>query len=329
MLSNLLATLMYSRERWSLSNHASKLTLWISIWAGEHLSCPVWSFPLTRSRRLSDSPLDLVCNRGAGASLMKSSNRLHDSLIGITHALQKSPVTIKMRTGWNERDPFAHDLVAKIQQWQVPGVAAVMVHGRSRLQRYSREANWDYIQRVRQNQGSDAPTIPVIGNGDILSFPDYVEKVEKREELVNCAMLGRGALIKPWLPTEIKERRNWDISATERFDILKDFVRFGLEQWGSDQQGVNNTRRFLLEWLSFLHRYVPIYLLAEGRPQTINQRPPKFMCGRSDLETLLMSTVSSDWVKLSEMLLGPVRDDFRFVPKHKANSYSTPEQMQG
>lgn len=274
-------------------------------------------------------PLDIICNRGAGASLMRSTKRFHDCLIGMTHALKKCPVTVKMRTGWNERDPFAHDLVAKIQEWKVPGVSAVMIHGRSRLQRYSRAANWDYIQKVRQNQDDSIPPIPIIGNGDILSFPDYVERVEKREDLVNCAMLGRGALIKPWLPTEIKERRNWDISASERFDILKDFVRFGLEQWGSDQQGINNTRRFLLEWLSFLHRYVPLYLLEEGRPQGINQRPPQFMCGRSDLETLLMSTVSSDWIKISEMLLGPVPEGFKFEPKHKANSFTKPDQMQG
>ena len=106
--------------------------------------------------------------------------------------------------------------------------------------------------------------------------------------------------------------------------MLKDFTRFGLEHWGSDQQGVDNTRRFLLEWQSFLHRYVPVGLL-EVVPQQLNERPPPNLCGRSDLETLFMSDNCADWIKISEMLLGPVPDGFRFEPKHKANSYARPD----
>jgi len=267
-------------------------------------------------------PIDLVCKKGAGSALMMREKRLKASLEGITKTLQKCPITIKMRTGWDEKKPFAHELVPKIQSWGIEGIATFMVHGRSRLQRYSKDADWDYIaNRVATSQDKSLPQIPVIGNGDIMTYGDYVEKVEKREGVTNCAMLARGALIKPWLPTEIKERRDWDISASERLDLLKDFVRFGLEHWGTDQQGVNNCRRFLLEWLSFLHRYVPIGLLEQNTPRGINLRPPKFMCGRSDLETLFLSDHCSDWIKISEMLLGPVPDGFQFEPKHKANSY--------
>ena len=220
-------------------------------------------------------PIDVLCNQGCGAKLMLKENKLRDSLKGMLDVLN-IPVTIKIRTGWDEKKPFAHKLVPKIQRWGNDGIAAVMLHGRSRLQRYSKLADWNYIQQVAEGQGNEIPKLPIIGNGDIFSYVDYEEKVLKHKDLCPTAMLGRGALIKPWLPIEIKERRHWDISASERLDFLKDFVRFGLEHWGSDQQGVNTTRRFLLEWLSFLYRYVPVGML-DVLPQSMNQRPPPFM----------------------------------------------------
>lgn len=132
-------------------------------------------------------------------------------------------------------------------------------------------------------------------------------------------MIGRGALIKPWLFKEIREQRHLDPSSSERFEMLRSFANYGLEHWGSDTQGVENTRRFLLEWQSFLYRYVPHGLL-ECPPQRINQRPDTYV-GRDDLETLMASPKCSDWVRLSEMLLGAVPDGYNFVPKHKANSF--------
>ena len=76
------------------------------------------------------------------------------------------------------------------------------------------------------------------------------------------------------------------ISAGERLEIIKKFCDYGLEHWGSDEPGVARTRRFLLEWLSFLCRYVPVGLLE--RPQGIRQRVAAY-CGRSELETVLGS----------------------------------------
>ena len=266
-------------------------------------------------------PIDLICKTGAGAKMMQRDRSLKEAIDGMGKNLS-CPITIKIRTGWDEKKPFAHKLVPKIQRWGMGHVGTVMLHGRSRLQRYSKLADWDYIQKVADAQSDEFEKLPIIGNGDIFSFVDYEEKVLKHKDLSPTAMIGRGALIKPWLPTEIKERRHWDISATERLDILKEFVKFGLEHWGSDTHGVNNTRRFLLEWLSFLYRYVPVGLLeARSIPQEMNQRPPRHMCGRSDLETLMMSEHCEDWIKISEMLLGKVREGFDFQPKHKANSY--------
>ncbi|KAK9793735.1 hypothetical protein WJX73_005882 [Symbiochloris irregularis] len=255
-------------------------------------------------------PIDLVCNKGGGSALLQKPERLEGVMRGVSTRLS-CPVTLKLRTGVSQSHDVAHTLLPRISSW---GVAAATLHGRSRHQRYSGKANWDYIGRCAEA----APQLQLVGNGDIFSFTDYEEHIAKTPQLASV-MIARGALMKPWLFTEIKERRHWDISSGERLDMLKRFCSFGLVHWGSDSRGVENTRRFLLEWLSYLYRYIPIALL-DVVPQQLNWRAPAYVA-RNDLEVLMSSEHPSDWIKISEMLLGPAPEGMRFTPKHKSSAY--------
>jgi len=255
-------------------------------------------------------PIDLIVTKGCGSALLHHPRRIRDIIQGFTSHIAK-PCTIKVRIGEDSKNPTLHKWIGDIASW---GVSAITIHGRSRRQRYAKEANWDYIKECAGLAG-----VSVVGNGDVMSYEDYTAHMTLHG--VGAVMIGRGALIKPWVFQEIAEQRiGWDISSHERFEMLRRFCNYGLAHWGSDERGVTTTRRFLLEWMSFLYRYVPVGLL-ERLPQRMNERPPYFR-GRDDLETLMGSEDCREWVKLSEMLLGPVEKGFTFIPKHKSSMYA-------
>ncbi|XP_051520044.1 tRNA-dihydrouridine(47) synthase [NAD(P)(+)]-like isoform X2 [Myxocyprinus asiaticus] len=256
----------------------------------------------------SGCPIDLVYKKGGGCGLMTRANKFEQIVRGMNSVLDV-PLTVKIRTGVQQNCNIAHKLIPELKKW---GVSLITLHGRSREQCYTKVADWEYIDTCSKL----AAPVPLFGNGDILTYEDAMKA---RETGVSGIMVARGALIKPWLFTEIKESRHWDISSSERLDILRDFTNNGLEHWGSDTQGVEKTRNFMLEWLSFLCRYIPVGLL-ERVPQKINERPPFYM-GRDYMESLMASQHVGDWIKISEMLLGPVPRNFIFLPKHKANAY--------
>ncbi|XVE67076.1 hypothetical protein DITRI_Ditri08aG0130900 [Diplodiscus trichospermus] len=260
-------------------------------------------------------PIDIVVNKGAGSSLLNKPLRMKGIIEAASGTVDK-PITVKVRTGFFEGKNRIDSLIADIGSW---GATAVTIHGRSRQQRYSKLADWDYIYQCAQKAPS---SLQILGNGDIFSYLDGNNHISDCPELSAC-MIARGALIKPWLFTEIKEQRHWDISSGERLNILKDYVRFGLEHWGSDTKGVETTRHFLLEWLSYTCRYIPVGLL-DVIPQRLNWRPPSYY-GRDDLETMMASDSAADWIRISEMLLGKVPDGFTFAPKHKSNAYDRAE----
>ncbi|CAN8276651.1 unnamed protein product [Cochlearia groenlandica] len=260
-------------------------------------------------------PIDMVVNRSAGSALLNKPSRMKN-IVEVSSSIVETPITIKVRTAFFEGKNRIDSLIADIGNW---GATAVTIHGRSRQQRYSKSADWEYIYKCTKNASTN---LQVIGNGDVYSYIDWNKRKSDCPELSSC-MIARGALIKPWIFTEIKEQRHWDITSGERLNIFKDFVRFGLQHWGSDTKGVETTRHFLLEWLSYTFRYIPVGLL-DVIPQQINWRPPSYF-GRDDLETLMMSESAGDWVRISELLLGKVPEGFTFAPKHKSNAYDRAE----
>ncbi|KAI0923022.1 tRNA-dihydrouridine synthase 3 [Taiwanofungus camphoratus] len=272
-------------------------------------------------------PIDLVYKTGSGSALLDAAGRLGKIVVGMNKALGDIPVTVKLRTGVKDGRNNAHKLMPRLGPEF--NAAALTLHGRTRQQRYTKLADWEYIKqcveavRAREAEEDLAP-IPIFGGGDCFSSEDYWEKMESSG--VNGVMVGRGALIKPWIFTEIKERREWDISSRERLELVRKYAEYGLSHFGSDTAGVNTTRRYLCEALSFQYRYIPIGLL-EHLPGRINDRAPAFR-GRDELETLLASGDSRDWVRISEMFLGPAPESWTFTPKHKSNAYGG-EESQG
>ncbi|XP_029073784.1 tRNA-dihydrouridine(47) synthase [NAD(P)(+)]-like isoform X5 [Monodon monoceros] len=231
-------------------------------------------------------PIDLVYKKGGGCALMNRSAKFQQIVRGMNQVLDV-PLTVKLRTGIHERMNLAHRLLPELRDWGAALVTSVslglllslclclilrplplppawlpllQLHGRSREQRYTKLADWRYIEQCV----TAASPMPLFGNGDILSYEDANRAMQTG---VAGIMIARGALLKPWLFTEIKEQRHWDISSSERLDILRDFAHYGLEHWGSDTQGVEKTRRFLLEWLSFLCRW------DRGRGRGVLGRP--------------------------------------------------------
>jgi tRNA-dihydrouridine synthase 3 len=311
-----------SSSEWALTRrHASEKVFGIQL-AGSNLKELAQAAELVSRETNADfidlnmgCPVDDITNHGCGSALLQRPPRVSGIVDAIKEAAPTLPLGLKMRTGWTDEKRVADQVIANMKGKKI---MYVMVHGRSRHARYTKRANWDYIKQECAQAAREAG-VQILGNGDVMNLSDYLKALDEGSELAS-ALLGRGALIKPWLCTEIKERRVWDISASERLDLYKKFAFYGLEHWGSDQRGVDTTRRYLLEWISFAHRYVPVGIIQPGFEQAMDSRPP-FFCGRSDLETLLASPSARDWEKITEMFLGKCPEGFEFKPKHKANSW--------
>lgn len=241
-------------------------------------------------------PIHEITRRGLGASLLRKPGKVGRLVESMVKAVG-IPVTVKLRLGWAEDEQNVRSVARACEE---AGAAAIAIHGRTREQRYSRAADWDVIGAVAAERG-----IPVVGNGDILTH--YEGRERRRRSGVTALMLGRGALISPWLFRELREGREWLPTPEERVGVLWRLVELQREHFGVDERGQKRARRFLAWHLDFLHRWRALpeaeYAAEAAEHPLIHRRSPLPDASRPALERLLADPRKSTHETLTDALL--------------------------
>ena len=185
-------------------------------------------------------PVNKIAKRGAGSGMMREPDKMVEITKMVVDAV-KLPVTVKTRLGWDEDSKIIVELAERLQD---AGIQALTIHGRTRCQMYSGEADWTLIGKVKENPRMH---IPIIGNGDINSPQKAKEYFDRYG--VDGMMIGRATYGHPWIFREIKHYLQTgellpQMSVMDRVALAKRHLTKSLEIKG-DRVGILEMRRHL------------------------------------------------------------------------------------
>ena len=174
-------------------------------------------------------PVKKVAGKGAGAGMLQNVPRMLEITTKIVQAV-KLPVTVKTRLGWNHEQLIITTLAEQLQDC---GIQALTIHGRTRSQMYTGEADWTLIGEVKSNPRIH---IPIIGNGDIHSL-DEADAAFQRYG-VDGVMIGRATFGCPWIFSREQ------LTFSQKLDILEEQLRINVQRI-DEKRGILHTRRHL------------------------------------------------------------------------------------
>jgi tRNA-dihydrouridine synthase B len=190
-------------------------------------------------------PVNKVVAKNGGSALLKDCPALAAVAAAVVRAVAPLPVTAKIRIGW-DADSINAPRVGKILE--ETGIQAVAVHGRTRAQGYSGEADWKVIGEVVQ-----AVSIPVIGNGDLTSGADVIRR--RAETGIAGAMIGRAAMSAPWIFNQVKHyfatgEQLPSPSIEEKWALIQRHCQLAVEEWGAERedQAIRSMRARLMAY---------------------------------------------------------------------------------
>ena len=183
-------------------------------------------------------PVKKVAHKGAGAGMLRNIPLMLEITREVVKAV-RLPVTVKTRLGWDCNNIIIADLAEQLQDC---GIAALTVHGRTRSQMYTGEADWETIARVKENPRM---TIPLIGNGDITSGEKAREAFDRYG--VDGIMVGRASIGAPWIFNDINRalgRGGAEPSMLDKFRLLRRQILESVERI-DEYRGILHIRRHL------------------------------------------------------------------------------------
>ncbi len=184
-------------------------------------------------------PVKKVASKGAGAGMLRDIPKMLDITRRVVDAV-KIPVTVKTRLGWDCENKIITDLAPRLQDC---GIAALTVHGRTRSQMYTGQADWTLIGRLKEMPEIH---IPIIGNGDITTPQQAADAFDRYG--VDAVMIARGAIGAPWIFSEVNSYLRDGAVATatdaEKFALLRRQIRESIDRI-DEYRGILHIRRHL------------------------------------------------------------------------------------
>ena len=184
-------------------------------------------------------PVKKVAHKGAGAGMLRNVPLMLEITREVVRAVDV-PVTAKTRLGWDCNNKIIVELAEQLQDC---GIQALTIHGRTRSQMYTGEADWTLIGEVKNNQRM---TIPIIGNGDIISAPKLAEYYDRYG--VDGIMVGRASIGAPWIFREMKQYLHDgtmpEISVHEKMSLLRRQIDESISRI-DEYRGILHIRRHL------------------------------------------------------------------------------------
>lgn len=184
-------------------------------------------------------PVKKVAGKGAGAGMLQNIPKMLEITRKVVDAV-KLPVTVKTRLGWNHEQLIITELAEQLQDC---GIQALTIHGRTRSQMYTGQADWTLIGEVKRNPRIH---IPIIGNGDITSAEEAKQAFDTYG--VDAIMIGRATFGRPWIFKEVRDYLDntgeAPLTIDQKLDILIEQLRINVARI-DEKRGILHTRRHL------------------------------------------------------------------------------------